>query len=125
MASGFDQISSDIRERGGRFGAFWKILNGISAALWVVTDGFGQISVCMEVGLQRFERFKPFWTAFGVVASGFGQIAVCAELDSDNLGQRLEGIRRRFRVVWMRHRESVVSVGVSLERFGAFGLHLK
>ena len=106
MASGFDQISSDIRERGGRFGAFWKILNGISAALWVVTDGFGQICVCVEVGLQRFERFEPFWTAFGVVArlSGFanGQIAVCVELDSDNLGQRLEGLRRRFRVVWMR-----------------------
>ena len=87
-----------------------------------MTNGFDQISLCLEVGLERFERFR---TAILVVASGFGQISVCVELDLDNFGQRLEGIRRRFRVVWMRHHESVVSVGVSLERFGAFGLHLK
>ena len=64
-----------------------------------MTNGFDQISLCLEVGLERFERFR---TAILVVASGFGQISVCVELDLDNFGQRLEGIRRRFRVVWVR-----------------------
>ena len=64
-----------------------------------MTNGFDQISLCVEVCLERFERVR---TAILVVARGFGQISVCVELDSDNFGQRLEGIRRSFLVVWVR-----------------------
>ena len=64
-----------------------------------MTNGFDQISLGVEVCLERFERVR---TAILVVARGFGQISVCLELDSDNFGQRLEGIRRTFLVLWVR-----------------------
>ena len=78
-----------------------------------IAGGFGQISVCVEVGLKRFERF---WTAFSVVASGFDQISVSLEV----VLKRFARFPTVFLVaasafVWIS-----VCVEVALERFGRF-----